>query len=80
MDTVPTLLFGRNKLFREGLKSLLKGSQFNVVGEADDVGMLDLPNDVEPGLILKAFHSVPLSAADQARVLRGNAEKLFKLG
>jgi two-component system, NarL family, nitrate/nitrite response regulator NarL len=64
MDTVPTLLFGRNKLFREGLKSLLKGSQFNVVGEADDVGMLDLANDVEPGLILIDLSSNPAHIVD----------------
>ena len=34
---------------------------------------------VEPGIILRALQSVPLSAADQARILRGNAAKLFKL-
>ena len=60
MDTVPTLLFGRNKLFREGLKSLLKGSQFNVVGEADDVGMMDLAEDLELGLILIDLSSNPV--------------------
>lgn len=52
MDNVATLLFGRNKLFREGLKSLLKESQFDVVGEADDVGMLDLDPESELGLVL----------------------------
>ena len=64
MDTVPTLLFGRNKLFREGLKSLLKGSQFNVVGEADDVGVMDLPADIEPGLILIDLSSNPSHIVD----------------
>ena len=59
MDTVATLLFGRNKLFREGLKSLLKGSQFDVVGEADEVGMTDLGENVEPGLILIDLSSNP---------------------
>ena len=33
MTVTPTFLVGRNKLFREGLKSLLRGSQFEVVGE-----------------------------------------------
>lgn len=52
MDNVPTLLFGRNKLFREGLKSLLKGSHFDVVGEADEVSLFQLDPEEEPGLIL----------------------------
>ncbi|MPY73808.1 MAG: response regulator [Alphaproteobacteria bacterium] len=64
MDTVPTLLFGRNKLFREGLKSLLKGSQFNVIGESDDVGMMDFPEDIEPGLILIDLSSNPVHIVD----------------
>jgi len=64
MDTVVTLLFGRNKLFREGLKSLLKGSQFDVVGEADDVGMIDLDPDVVPGLILIDLSSNPSHIVD----------------
>lgn len=34
---------------------------------------------VDPDLILKAFYSVQLSAADQARILRTNAYALFKL-
>lgn len=64
MDTVVTLLFGRNKLFREGLKSLLKGSQFDVVGEADDVGLIDLDPDVVPGLILIDLSSNPSHIVD----------------
>ena len=64
MDTVVTLLFGRNKLFREGLKSLLKGSQFEVVGEADDVSMFEIDPDLEPGLILIDLSSNPSHIVD----------------
>lgn len=64
MDTVATLLFGRNKLFREGLKSLLNGSQFDVIGEADDVGTIDLDPDVVPGLILIDLSSNPSHIVD----------------
>jgi two-component system nitrate/nitrite response regulator NarL len=64
MDTVVTLLFGRNKLFREGLKSLLKGSQFEVVGEADDVSMFEIDADLEPGLILIDLSSNPSHIVD----------------
>lgn len=71
MDTVVTLLFGRNKLFREGLKSLLKGSQFDVVGEADDVGMIDLDPDVVPGLILIDLSSNPSHIVDDLNHLGG---------
>ena len=64
MDTVATLLFGRNKLFREGLKSLLKDSQFDVIGEADDVGMVDLDESIDPGLILIDLSSNPTHIVD----------------
>ncbi len=64
MDTVVTLLFGRNKLFREGLKRLLKGSQFEVVGEADDVSMFEIPTELEPGLILIDLSSNPSHIVD----------------
>lgn len=41
MSDVNTLLVGRNRLFLEGLKSLLKGSSFDVCGEVASVGEID---------------------------------------
>ena len=35
---------------------------------------------VEPGIILRAFHSLQLPAADQAKILSANARQLFNLG
>ena len=47
MSDVNTLLVGRNRLFLEGLKSLLKGSSFDVCGEVTGVGEIDEAVDVE---------------------------------
>jgi two-component system, NarL family, nitrate/nitrite response regulator NarL len=53
MSEVHTLLIGRNRLFLEGLKSLLRGSSFDVRGEANCVGDLDtLDDDEVPELML----------------------------
>lgn len=41
MSEVNTLLVGRNRLFLEGLKSLLKGSSFEVCGEVDCVTAIE---------------------------------------
>ena len=52
MAVTLTFLVGRNKLFREGLKSLLSGSQFEVVGEADDVSQARAPlGDRTPSVV-----------------------------
>ncbi len=45
MSEVSTLLVGRNRLFLEGLKSLLKGSSFDVCGEVTSVTAIE--QDVE---------------------------------
>lgn len=67
-----TFLVGRNKLFREGLKSLLSGSQFEVVGEADDVGQThsNIREDEMPEVILLDFSAEPEHAADDLAHLR----------
>ena len=53
MSEINTLLIGRNRLFLEGLKSLLRDSSFNVSGEASCVGVLDDFDEGDaPGLIL----------------------------
>lgn len=72
MTVAPILLVGRNQLFREGLKSLLRGSQFEVVGEADNIGQADASSGIQtPGLILFDFSEEPDHAADDLMYLRG---------
>ncbi len=71
MTVTPTFLVGRNKLFREGLKSLLSGSQFEVVGEADDVGQTHVAlGDKSPTIVLLDFSAEPEHAADDLTHLR----------
>ncbi|MGF1594397.1 MAG: LuxR C-terminal-related transcriptional regulator [Kiloniellaceae bacterium] len=58
MSEVNTLLIGRNRLFLEGLKSLLRGSSFDVRGEVSCVGDLDtLDDDEAPELMLIELRS-----------------------
>jgi two-component system nitrate/nitrite response regulator NarL len=53
MSEVNTLLIGRNRLFLEGLKSLLRGSAFDVRTELSCIGDFDdLDEALSPGLIL----------------------------
>src|SRR3546814_16246446 len=53
MSEVNTLLIGRNRLFLEGLKSLLRGSAFDTKQEVSSVAELDLfDEDDAPELIL----------------------------
>jgi two-component system nitrate/nitrite response regulator NarL len=53
MSEVNTLLIGRNRLFLEGLKSLLRGSSFDVRAEVSSVADLDdLDDDDLPELVL----------------------------
>jgi two-component system nitrate/nitrite response regulator NarL len=53
MSEVNTLLIGRNRLFLEGLKSLLRGSSFDVRAEISSVADLDdLDDDDLPELVL----------------------------
>lgn len=47
MSEVNTLLVGRNRLFLEGLKSLLRGSSFNVCSELTSVSALGEIADAE---------------------------------
>ena len=47
MSEVSTLLVGRNRLFLEGLKSLLKGSSFDVCGEVTSVTAIEQDIDVD---------------------------------
>ena len=72
MTVALTFLVGRSKLFREGLKSLLSGSQFEVVGEADDVDQVHAPlGDQTPSIVLIDFSAEPEHAADDITHLRG---------
>ena len=52
MSEVSTLLIGRNRLFLEGLKSLLRDSSFVVRAEATSVGALEDFDDDVPELVL----------------------------
>lgn len=53
MSETSTLLVGRNRLFLEGLKSLLKGSSFEVCGEVSGVADIeDVVDGSDPDLIL----------------------------
>ncbi|MEE8250825.1 MAG: response regulator transcription factor [Gemmatimonadales bacterium] len=72
MAVTLTFLVGRNKLFREGLKSLLSGSQFEVVGEADDVSQARAPlGDQTPSVVLLDFSAELEHAVDDVTHLRG---------
>ncbi len=65
MTVTPTFLVGRNKLFREGLKILLSGSQFEVVGEVDNVGQTHAAlGDKSPTIVLLDFSAEPEHAAE----------------
>ena len=66
MTAIKTYLVGKDRLFREGLKSLLNGSQFEVVGEADDVGQADpgLPPEASPDIVLLDLPSEAEHAAE----------------
>lgn len=57
MPEMNTLLIGRNRLFLEGLKSLLRGSAFNVKYETTTVADVDdFDEDETPALILIELH------------------------
>ena len=72
MAVTLTFLVGRNKLFREGLKSLLSGSQFEVVGEADDVSQARAPlGDRTPSVVILDFSAELEHAVDDVTHLRG---------
>ncbi len=72
MAVTLTFLVGRNKLFREGLKSLLSGSQFEVVGEADDVSQARAPlGDRTPSVVILDFSAELGHAVDDVTHLRG---------
>ncbi len=65
------LLVGRNKLFREGLKSLLNGSQFSVIGEGDDVAHIaNLTNGDRPDVVIVDMSDKPEHATDDIGLLR----------
>ncbi len=66
MATIKTFLIGKHKLFREGLKSLLNGSQFDVVGEVDDVGQTNsgLSPHASPDIVLLDLSAEPEHAAE----------------
>lgn len=71
MSEVNTLLIGRNRLFLEGLKSLLRGSSFDVCGELPCVGSLD-ENDLDdsPELVLIELRGDSAELVQDLRQLR----------
>ena len=74
MTGTRAFLVGRNRLFREGLKSLLSGSQFEVVGEADDVAHVEAALDGRtPDVIILDSSADLVHAADDLTHLRGIA-------
>ena len=71
MTAISTVLIGRNKLFREGLKSLFRGSQFDVVSEASDVSdVRALIGDDVPSLCLLDLSANSGHAVDDLAHLR----------
>lgn len=71
MTVALTFLVGRNKLFQDGLKSLLSGSQFEVVGEAVDVRQADAPLGGEaPDVVLLDFSAESERTVDDVTHLR----------
>ncbi|MEQ8356159.1 MAG: response regulator transcription factor [Kiloniellaceae bacterium] len=70
MSNVNTLLVGRNRLFLEGLKSLLRGSSFDVRAEALSVGDLDDFDDDPPELVLIELRDDLADLIDDLRQLR----------
>ncbi len=71
MTTTTTVLVGRNKLFREGLKSLLIGSQFEVLAEVDDIGELrHAESSVQPQLVVVDFTDEAQRANDSIAALK----------
>lgn len=70
MSDVNTLLIGRNRLFLEGLKSLLRGSSFDVRCEALCVGELEDFEDETPELILIELRDDLSELVEDLRQLR----------
>ena len=70
MTTTKTVLVGRNKLFREGLKSLLAGSQFEVVAEMDELAELRHGEAMRPELVVVDFTDESERASDSIADLK----------
>ena len=71
MSEVNTLLIGRNRLFLEGLKSLLRDSSFDVRGDVPCVGALEESGeDDAPGLILIELRDDLAELVEDLRQLR----------
>mgnify|MGYP000622159682 CR=1 FL=1 len=70
MSEVNTLLIGRNRLFLEGLKSLLRGSSFDVRSEAPCVGDLEEIDETPPELILIELRDDLADLVEDLRQLR----------
>lgn len=69
MSEVNTLLIGRNRLFLEGLKSLLRGSSFEVCDELLCVGALEDVEDA-PDLVLIELRDDLSDVVEDLRQLR----------
>lgn len=71
MTTTKTVLVGRNKLFREGLKSLLAESQFEVIAEVDDIAELRHASEpLQPALVVVDFTDEAQRANDAIASLK----------
>lgn len=71
MSEVNTLLIGRNRLFLEGLKSLLRGSSFDARNEVSGVAEIDLLDDEDmPKLVLIELRGEVADFAHDIRQLK----------
>lgn len=71
---IPTLIIEGNRLFREGLKNLLRDSQFTVQREADSIesANIHMSGGFLPELVILDFQDSDGRAVDNIRHLRGN--------
>lgn len=78
METVETLLIDRSKLFREGIKRLFSGSQFQISSEAASVeeGVELLKSGVRPQLVMLDFSEGSKDEIDCMRQLRDREGKV----
>jgi hypothetical protein len=67
MTKIPTCLFEKNNLIREGLKSFLAQTDFKVIADypvIDDVNMVNMPE--APALIIIGVNRQHLGAAEDS--------------
>lgn len=72
MTMINVALVGTNKLFRQGLRSLLASSQFSVVGQAHDLAALEvlLEEGLAADLVVVAMNGCSHKDLDSMRAVR----------